>query len=62
MHHINKLLFIILFLSSGFIFSQEVGDILWEDHFDDTATDPAMHLDVGWFYYDENDGLSGAVV
>jgi hypothetical protein len=47
-------------MSSAALFAQEVGDIMWEDHFDDD--DPAMHNDVGWFYYDEADGLSGAIV
>jgi hypothetical protein len=53
-------IFILIF--SGTIFAQEVGEILWEDHFEDTETDSAMHKDVGWFYYDEADGLAGAIV
>ena len=35
-------------------------DILWQDTFDDE--DPTASLDVGWFYYDERDGLSGSFV
>lgn len=57
-------IFIVLFalIVSGTITAQDVGDILWEDHFDDGATDSAMHQDVGWFYYGESDGLAGAIV
>jgi hypothetical protein len=55
-------LLLLFIFSSSIVFSQEVGEIMWEDHFDDTATDSAMHQDVGWFYYDESDGLSGAIV
>lgn len=50
-----------LFLSSS-IFAQEVGDILWQDEYSDTATDPGCLVDVGWMYYDESDGLAGALV
>ncbi len=60
-NRISKLLFLILLVSFNYSFAQEVGDILWEDHFEDSA-DTAMHLDVGWFYYNENDGLVGAIV
>lgn len=60
-NRISKLLFLLLLVLNNYTFSQEVGDILWEDHFDDAA-DTAMHLDVGWFYYNENDGLAGAIV
>ena len=56
------LMILLIFITSSSIFSQEVGDILWQDNFDDTETDSAMHQDVGWFYYDESDGLSGAIV
>jgi FlgD Ig-like domain len=65
MHQHNRLyliMILLIFISSISLFSQEVGEIMWEDHFDDTATDTAMHQDVGWFYYSENDGLSGAIV
>lgn len=65
MKNSNKLSIIFLllfFLASTSIFAQEVGAILWEDHFDDTATDSIMRQDVGWFYYGENDGLAGAIV
>jgi hypothetical protein len=58
----NLILVLFIFMISSTIFSQEVGKILWEDHFEDTATDSAMHQDVGWFYYSENDGLAGAIV
>ncbi|MBI1932289.1 MAG: T9SS type A sorting domain-containing protein [Ignavibacteriales bacterium] len=56
----SMLIFIFL-ISANFTFSQEVGDILWEDHFEDMS-DTAMHNDVGWFYYSENDGLMNAIV
>lgn len=56
------LIILLTFIFSSTIFAQEVGEIMWEDHFDDTATDTAMQQDVGWFYYSENDGLSGAIV
>jgi len=65
MHKKNNFSFLLtlIFLVLGSnLFAQEVGAILWEDHFEDTATDSAMHKDVGWFYYDENDGLAGAIV
>ena len=61
----NKLsiIFVVfLFVMSTSVFAQEVGKILWEDHFEDAATDSAMHQDVGWFYYSEHDGLAGAIV
>ena len=51
----------LLMMSSTF-FAQEVGEILWQDKFEDTATDPACLKDVGWMYYGENDGLSGSIV
>lgn len=56
------LIILLIFIASSSVFSQDVGEIMWEDHFDDTATDSAMHNDVGWFYYSENDGLMGAIV
>ncbi len=65
MHKKNKFSFLLslMFLVLGSsLFAQDVGAILWEDHFEDTATDPGMLKDVGWFYYSENDGLSGAIV
>ena len=64
MYQHNRLyyLMILIIIITSSVFSQEVGEIMWEDHFDDTATDSAMHYDVGWFYYSENDGLSGAIV
>lgn len=40
--------------------AQIVGDILWQDNFDDD--DPLARYEVGWFYYGESDGLTGAVV
>ncbi len=65
MKHSNKLsiIFVVfLFMMSTSVFAQEVGKILWEDHFEDADTDSAMHQNVGWFYYGENDGLAGAIV
>ena len=47
-----------LFLFSSLSFAQ----VLWEDNFSDTATDPGCLMDVGWMYYDESDGLAGAIV
>ena len=61
-NNFSILMILLIFITSSSLFSQEVGDILWQDNFDDTETDSAMHQDVGWFYYDESDGLSGAVV
>lgn len=52
---------LLLLLSSTF-FAQEVGDILWQDKFEDTATDPGCLVNVGWMYYGESDGLAGAIV
>lgn len=51
-----------MLLFSSFSFAQEVGEILWEDNFNDTATDPGCLLDVGWMYYGPEDGLSGSIV
>jgi len=51
-----------MFLFSSFSFAQEVAEILWEDNFNDTATDPSCLIDVGWMYYGENDGLFGSIV
>jgi len=51
-----------MLLLSSSIFAQEVGDILWQDDYSDTATDPGCLIDVGWMYYDESDGLAGAIV
>ncbi len=62
MNNILFTMFILFFITSSAIFSQDVGDILWQDNFEDTATDSIMHNDVGWFYYGENDGLAGAIV
>lgn len=36
--------------------------LLWNDDFEDFATDPAAHYNVGWFYYGESDGLVGQVI
>lgn len=58
----NLVLVLFALMISTTIFPQEVGKILWEDHFEDTATDSGMHKDVGWFYYSESDGLAGAIV
>lgn len=52
----------IALLVSSLSFAQEVGDILWQDDYSDTATDPGCLMDVGWMYYDESDGLAGALV
>ncbi len=51
-----------MMLTSSAFFAQEVGEILWQDKFEDTATDPACLKDVGWMYYGENDGLAGSIV
>ena len=49
-------------LLSSFSFAQDVGDILWQDDYSDTATDPGCLMDVGWMYYGESDGLVGSIV
>lgn len=57
-----SLIGIAMLLLSSSIIAQEVGDILWEDDYSDTATDPGCLMDVGWMYYNEDDGLAGAIV
>jgi len=57
-----SLIGIAMLLLSSSILAQEVGDILWQDDYSDTATDPGCLMDVGWMYYDESDGLAGAIV
>ncbi len=61
-NNFNLIILFITFIVSSSLFAQDVGAILWEDHFEDTATDSIMRQDVGWFYYGENDGLVGAIV
>jgi len=36
--------------------------LLWQDDFEDFATDPAALYNVGWFYYGESDGLFGQLI
>ena len=50
----------ILIVLPTILLSQQVGDILWMDDFNDD--DPEARYEVGWFYYDEADGLMDAVV
>ncbi|MEN8192799.1 MAG: T9SS type A sorting domain-containing protein [Bacteroidota bacterium] len=61
MKTIYKSIIALLILSSA-VFAQEVGDILWQDTFDDYDADSACLKDVGWMYYGEGDGLSGSIV
>jgi len=51
-----------MLLISSFTLAQEVGAVLWEDNFNDTATDPVCLQNVGWMYYGEGDGLAGSIV
>ena len=54
----------VLFLVLGFttqVSAQSVGDVMWEDHFDDPENDYLLN-DVGWVYYGEEDDLVGQVV
>jgi len=57
-----SLIGITMLLLSSSIFAQEVGEILWQDNFNDTATDSACLVDVGWMYYGVSDGLAGSIV
>jgi hypothetical protein len=41
--------------------AQEIGDIVWEDHFDDPVNDYLLN-NVGWMYFGEEDGLVGQEV
>ncbi len=54
-----------VFLSVLFLVSlslgQEVGDLMWEDLFNEPDTDPGVLYNVGWWYYGENDGLFGQI-
>ncbi len=52
-------LFIVLLMSP--VQGQVVGDIIWEDHFDDEANDFLLS-NVGWMYFGEDDGLVGQQV
>ena len=40
---------------------QAVGDLMWEDLFNEPSTDPGVLYNVGWWYFGENDGLFGQV-
>jgi len=57
----------ILCLSMTLIFfmttvqAQTIGDIVWEDHFDDPANDYLLN-NVGWMYFGEEDDLIGQEV
>ena len=52
-------LFILLLMSP--VQGQVIGDIIWEDHFDDEANDFLLN-NVGWMYFGEDDGLVGQQV
>ncbi|MCA9735801.1 MAG: T9SS type A sorting domain-containing protein [Deferribacteres bacterium] len=52
-----------LFFAAGLGAQTPSADYLyWEDNFSDTATDPDLWQNVGWFYYGPNDGLIGQEV
>jgi hypothetical protein len=52
-------MFILLFMAS--VQGQTVGDIMWEDHFDDPVNDFLLN-NVGWLYFGEEDDLVGQQV
>ncbi|MBN1480854.1 T9SS type A sorting domain-containing protein [candidate division KSB1 bacterium] len=54
------LCFFAVLLMPLLLWAQSVGDILWQDNFNDE--DSLARYEVGWFYYDESDNLMGAVV
>ncbi|KAA3661987.1 MAG: T9SS C-terminal target domain-containing protein [Calditrichaeota bacterium] len=67
MKNATKWSFVILvlgvFLSAGLAAQTPTADYLyWEDNFNDTATDPNLWENVGWFYYGPGDGLVGQEV
>ena len=41
--------------------AQAVGDVMWEDHFDDAENDFLLN-NVGWLYFGPDDGLEGQTV
>ncbi|KAA3618655.1 MAG: T9SS C-terminal target domain-containing protein [Calditrichaeota bacterium] len=65
MKHVTKwsliTLVLCLFFAAG-LSAQTADYLYWEDNFNDTATDPALFENVGWFYYGPNDGLVGQEV
>jgi hypothetical protein len=58
------MMMVVLFLSFLVLSlqAQTVGDIMWEDHFEDTATDSLLLVNPGWFHYGESDGLVNQIV
>jgi hypothetical protein len=57
---ILSLLFLLFIVPIGS--AQTVGDIMWQDLFEDYAEDSLLRFNVGWFYYGQSDGLFGQVV
>jgi hypothetical protein len=62
-YRVNRVIISLMFLL--FIVSissaQTVGDIMWQDLFEDYAEDSVLHKNVGWFYYGQGDGLFGQI-
>ncbi len=57
---LTTLLSIMVLFFSVNLFAQEIGEVIWEDHFDDPAQDFILN-NVGWLYFGEDDGLVGQV-
>ena len=59
-YKLMMVVFSLLFVVS-MSFGQEVGDLMWEDLFNEAETDAGLLSNVGWWYYGENDGLFGQI-
>ena len=57
---IISLSMILLGLLSG-LQAQEIGEVVWEDHFDDPVNDYLLN-NIGWMYFGEEDNLIGQEV
>ncbi len=60
-----SLIYLIVLFAFGLFLStagaQTVGEVMWEDHFDDAEQDYLLN-NVGWLYFGEDDDLVGQVV
>ena len=52
---------VMMFVFSGSLMAQGL-PVLWEDHFDDFASDSAALQNVGWLYYGPSDNVTGQIV
>ncbi len=52
---------VVMLMGIPALMAQTVGDVVWEDHFDDAENDYLLS-NVGWLYFGESDGLVGQEV